>query len=320
MLWYASFLIVLAAVVLFAAVVVGFFFRVMFFRIRKIERRFEDEDMWEIHFGRYADRAIPVLKKMRDAACDEVSVRSFDGLLLSGRFYRAENPKGVFILVHGYRSCGFYDFCGIFDFLRQEGYHILLIDQRAHGKSQGRYIGYGIPERGDCLRWTKWVSSHYPSLPVFLYGVSMGCASVLMASGFSLPENVRGIVADCGYTKPVEIFKSVAGTNFRLPRIVSRPLIFVTVRLCRLVAGFSPDAYSTLDAMKNNRLPVLFIHGKRDRFVPFRMTLENYRVCRAEKELFPVENASHAMSVFEAPEMYRAKLKAFTDKYGSRRL
>lgn len=317
MAWYGWIGIGFFAFFLIGAVFwVVFFFRVIFVRMRKLDRRFDSEKMQRVHFGRHADAALPLLRKMRAASCSEVSVQSQDGLALFGRFYPVTDPKGVFLLVHGYRSCGFYDFCGIFSFLQQEGYAVLLIDQRSHGKSEGRYIGYGALERDDCLRWIKWISLRYPSLPVFLYGVSMGCATVLMASGLLLPETVHGIVADCGYTKPDAIFRKVAEENLRIPRVFHRPLLFFTNHLCRLFAGYSPEAFSTVDALKTNRLPVLFIHGKADRFVPCRMTEENYRSCMAEKELFLSEKAGHAMCMFAEAEHYRSRLKAFAERYG----
>ena len=140
----------------------------------------------------------------------------------------------------------------------------------------------------------------------------MGCATVLMAAGLPLPSNVRAIIADCGYTSPKEILKTVLKRDYHLPAF---PIMNLTELLTRWRAGFGYSDASALDAMRNCRIPVLFIHGEKDTFVPVQMSLDNYMACRAPKELLIVPGAVHAAASLQDPEGYQRAVLAFMKKY-----
>lgn len=224
---------------------------------------------------------------------ERVKLTSFDGLTLTALYLPVKNPRGTVIAFHGYRSLATIDFALEVEFFHRLGFDVLLPYQRSHGESQGKYITYGVKERFDCRDWAVYAARRFGDRPLFLMGISMGAATVLMASGLELPENTRGIVADCGFTTPWEIMAHVARRDFHLPAF---PLLYLLELLARLIAGFSLKGADTRQALKSTRLPVLFLHGEADDFVPLSMTEENYRACAGKKAQYLVPEAGHAQS------------------------
>ncbi len=256
----------------------------------------------EIKAGREYIKATP---------CEEWQIQSHDGLLLSARYFKNGESDKTIILFHGFRSSGEHDFSCAFKMYFDFGFNILIPDQRAHGKSEGKYICYGVLERFDALCWIEKLNAELGSdQAIFLSGVSMGASTVLMASGLELPENVKGIIADCGFTSPEAIIKKVMCEDMKIP---SFPLYFGAATVSRLLAGCD-FKYSTLDALKSCRLPVLFIHGRADNFVPFYMGEENFAACPTEKTAIWVEGAGHGTSFLYETERCVKALKEFIDK------
>ncbi len=241
---------------------------------------------------------------------EEVGIVSHDGLKLVGHFLNA-HTKRTLILFHGYRSRAYRDFSCVAEYYRSLGFNLLFVDQRAHGKSEGQHITFGVKERFDCVRWAEYIDRRIGG-EIFLDGISMGASTVLMASGEKLPESVKGIIADCGFTSPAEIMEKVMTVDLKIPKM---PLFVPVAWMIRLRAHFAVDEYSTLEAMKNNRLPILFIHGREDKFVPCEMTVRTYEACRAEKEMVLVDNAGHGVSYMMEPERCRAALNEFLNRY-----
>lgn len=242
---------------------------------------------------------------------EQVSITSNDGLELKGNLICAKNPKRTVLCVHGFRGQGICDFGAVCSFYYEQDCNLLIIDQRSHGASDGRYITFGIKERYDVASWTSFLNEKLgDKLPIILDGVSMGAATVLMASGLELPSNVRGIIADCGFTSPREIFKHVAKEYYHLP---SFPLIPIFGLLCRTVAGFNMDDTNTKEALAKNTRPVLFVHGESDRFVPSYMSRENYEECKADRYIETVPGAGHGQSYLVRMEQCQEKLKEFFD-------
>ena len=242
----------------------------------------------------------------------DVFIISRDGLKLHGFFIEQPAPtaaRGTIILVHGWHSCWDLDFSGSAPFLHKEGCSLLLIDQRCHGESGGDLISYGVKEKDDVLLWLEWVERTHPGLPVYLCGVSMGAATVLMVAGESLSGRIRGVIADCGYSSPTPVIK---GTLTHTLGKWGAPTYMAIDLNCRRRGGFSLSESSPAQALKKNTdIPCLFFHGDADPLVPWTMSLENYRACRAPKELVVVHGAAHAMSYIVEPGLYREKLCAF---------
>ena len=239
-----------------------------------------------------------------------VRMAAQDGTELVGHLFRAPRQKRVVLAMHGWRSGWARDFGAVADFLRDVDCTVLYAEQRGQGGSGGEYMGFGMIERFDCLEWIKWLNgSGFADSKIYLAGISMGASTVLMTAGFpELPENVAGVIADCGFTSAKAEWKYISENNLRIP--YDRRGRHVDA-LCRRRIHLDSDAYTTLDAMKTCRIPILFVHGEADTFVPPEMTLQNYEACRSPKELLLVPGANHGMSYFRDQAGYEGAVKNF---------
>ncbi len=237
-----------------------------------------------------------------------VEIQSRDGTRLVGHWIPAPRPKRVVVAMHGWRSAWDNDFGMVADFFQKNDCSVLYAEQRGQGGSGGEYIGFGLTERYDCLDWVNWVNQKtHRQLPVYLCGISMGASTVLMAAGLPLPENVRGILADCGYTSAEAIWKHVAKNLHLSYGICGKPACKLAKRrLCMAM-----DSETCPNALSQCQVPVLFVHGTDDHFVPVEMTYENYKACAGPKRLFVVPGAEHGMSYLVDPKGYEAAVKAF---------
>ena len=264
-------------------------------------------------FARYRDAAA---ENLINTPHETVSITARDGVKLVGHFVGCTEPKRAIIAMHGWRSSWAKDFGMISDFLHENACAVLYAEQRGQNESGGSYMGFGLTERFDCLDWINWLNgSGYDTFPLYLCGVSMGAATVLMASGFTLPENVHGIIADCGYTSPYAIWKHIAENNLHLR--YDKWMRDTIDEMCRERINFSSDDFSCTKALESCRVPVLFIHGTDDNFVPIEMTYENYKYCDALKRLLVVPGAGHGMSYAVDKARYEQTVLQFWRDYDS---
>ncbi len=238
----------------------------------------------------------------------EVEIRSYDGLKLRGHYYRHPEAKRIIIAFHGWRSCWSRDFSIVSDFWKKNGCSILYCDQRGHGDSEGKYIGFGLTERYDCLAWAKYLSVNTHDIPIYLAGLSMGGTTVLMASDLELPERVAGIMSDCAFSGPQAEWKHIIEKNFKFSYEIIRDL---ADKMLKKKLGVESVTFTTSDALKNAKVPVLFIHGASDNFVPVTMTYENYLACASEKMLLIVPGADHGISYRVEKDNYERKVLDF---------
>ncbi len=254
------------------------------------------------------DQSLALIGRFAAEPCERISVRSHDGLCLVGRYYRGKEGAPRVICFHGYRSTGIRDFCGGCRYLLDTGRSVLLVDQRGHGESGGHTITFGVKERLDCLTWVQYAAQRFGAdTPMVLYGVSMGAATVLMASGLELPPNVRGIIADCPYSTAEGIIRKVC-RDIRLPDRPLYPLVALGARLFgrfRLSDGDAPAAVARA------KVPILIIHGEDDRFVPCGMseTIRQANPAMTRRETFP--RAGHGISYLLDPARYERCLEEF---------
>ena len=232
---------------------------------------------------------------------ETVSVRSRDGLKLTGKYYHLRDGAPVALCFHGYRGMGVRDFSGGALLCMELGQNVLLVGQRAQERSEGHTISFGVNERFDVLSWIDYAVSRFGgATKLLLYGISMGAATVLMASELDLPDNVRGIVADCPYTSVKEIICKVAA-EIGLPPVFFWPFI----RLGALLfGGFRAEDGDALKAVESVRVPVLLMHGEDDRYVPCEMSR---RIQRANPELISLHTfpgAGHGISFMTDRERY----------------
>ena len=252
-------------------------------------------------------------KALLEKDIEEVEIKSRDGLRLVGHWYPCENAKRVIIAMHGWRSAWYMDFGMIADFWHNEGCSILFAEQRAQNNSEGDYMTFGYMERYDCLDWINWVNERTEQkYPVYLAGVSMGASTVLMTAGLDLPENVKGVIADCGFTSAYDIWRHVVKDNMKLSYGLRGLMID---RICQKKINTNSKNITTITAMQKTQIPILFIHGTDDKFVPVRMTYENYKACNAPKELLIVPGAIHGESYYVEQEKYETATKNFWNLY-----
>lgn len=238
---------------------------------------------------------------------------SVDGTKLVGQLYEFGGEGApLTIFFHGYRGTALRDGCGGFAMTKELGRNILMVDQRGNGESGGNVITFGVLERVDCLDWCNYAVERFGgNVKIILSGVSLGAATVLMASDVGLPKNVKGIVADCGYSSPKEIICKVAKEG-GYPTSVCYPLLKAA---CRLRAGFDLDSASAVESVKNTDIPILIIHGDDDRYVPCEMAYKIFEACASpKKELLIVPGAPHAASYMTDEKKYRETVERFMNE------
>lgn len=287
-----------------------FVFRFAFLRdkVSKRERFDPDRPTGEPWFAVVAEG----VRYVKPLPREEVSIRSRDGLSLYGMIFEPKQPpRATIILFHGYRSFPEHDFGGILQhYLEDCHFRLLLVDHRAHGKSEGKYITFGVREKDDCVDWARYVADRFGTdHPILLDGMSMGSTTVMLAAGERLPENIVGIIADCGYTTPEAILKKV-GRDLRMPVSLLLPGVYL---LCYL-HGFDPRSASAPRALANKTVPILIIHGEADGFVPHEMSVENFAAARGDKRFLSVPGADHGMSYFVNKPAVSAALHELLDR------
>ncbi len=303
-------LFVLFSVLLVILVSGGYMFFVACVRRKEMPWLIEEE-MQKTPYSKYIQYIQLADRFFREHDTQEVSIESFDGLKLCGLWVRAKEPKGTILLAHGYRSSKLLDFSVAFEYYHDLGMNLLVPDQRAHGKSEGKYITFGVKESRDMVSWIDFHNQTYGNFPVILSGLSMGASTMLYLADRELPPNVKGIIADCGFTSPKAILGSVFRSVIHMP---AGPTLLAAEWFARIFAGFSLTEKDTRVVLKNSRLPVFMVHGTDDNFVPCEMTREGYAVCTGEKSLLLVDGAEHGVSFLVDRPAYTDAIMKFLDK------
>lgn len=253
------------------------------------------------------------MKEVRTFEYKDMYITSFDGLKLHARYYEYSKGAPIEIMFHGYRGNADRDLCGGVQRCFSLGRNVLLVDQRAASKSEGNVISFGINESRDCLGWIDKVTEVFgKEQKIILCGISMGASTVLMAAGNPLPKNVIGVLADCGYTSAEEIIKKVI-KQLKLPLKAS--YFFVSVG-ARLFGRFNLKNASATVALKKCKIPVIFMHGEKDGFVPFEMSVKNYAACTSVKRLVAFPEADHGTAYLVDPEKYLNEIVSFSEHMG----
>lgn len=247
-----------------------------------------------------ADEIYACSRIMEKSECQWVGIRSYDGLLLKARYYHHADNAPLMILFHGYRSMALRDCSGGFILAGKLGMNVLVPDQRAHGKSEGRTITFGIKERFDVISWIRFCNAEFGEQRIVLSGLSMGAATVLMSASEELPSNVVGIIADSGFSAPKDIICKVCGDK-KLPCKLCYPFIALGTHL---FGGFSLKDCSAEEAVRNTDLPILLIHGEDDRYVPAEMSKQIFAARPQNTNLVLFPNAGHGLCYMTDPKLY----------------
>ena len=247
-----------------------------------------------------------------EASVETVSVVSKDGYKLAGHCFIHSNEENRWVIVvHGYQSSE-ESSKKIARHYYNRGFNALTISLRAHGNSEGQYIGMGYLDKDDLFLWTEYLVKRNPNAKIVYHGTSMGSATVLFASSLSLPSNVRSIVADCGYTDVWSIFESELKNRFGLPAF---PILYMADIMGRIKAGYSIKNASVIDAVRHSHVPTLFIHTTSDDFVPVSMVHELYNSHSGDKQLYIVRGANHTEAKYVNMEAYYGTIMDFLRNY-----
>ena len=297
-----------------AALLISYFtYRMVFMRKRR-----DYDPYFGLEGPKYAEHIESLSRIIESISAEEyetVEITARDGLRLVGRYYHRRDGAPIHLICHGYKSSPLRDGSGGGCDSRDMGHNLLLIYQRAHGESEGETISFGIRERFDVIDWTKYLTERFgDKCEIILIGTSMGAASVLMAAGLGLPKTVRCVIADCPYSTVGEVIRKSA-------RDMSYPanLVYPFIRLgARVFGGFSPEAASPIEAVRDAELPIFIAHGEDDSMVPCEMSV---RIAEAAAEagvdctLATFPGAEHCMSFIVDYEGYTKKRNEFLKKH-----
>ena len=253
------------------------------------------------------------IKWVEEKQKEECRIRAKDGVSLVGDFIENPGSKKVLLLMHGYRSCYYNDFACAVPWMYEQGFHIMLIDQRAQGRSGGKCLTFGVLEKYDCLCWVEYLLEKLGSdCEIYLHGISMGAATVLMAAGLDLPPQVKGISADSTFTTPTEIIKRTAK---RYLKIDADPFMPMLEKMCQVLGHFDLKDGDTRTAIQNCKLPLLLIHGEGDKFVPCYMSEETFQAASTpHKQFIHVPDAGHGLSYLVDREACRKAIMKFWEQ------
>ncbi len=303
-------LCVIAFIILIILLISYICFRIVFYSSRK--PKYDDKAI-EIYEGKayepYYAQMQQDIKDVIELPKEYVSIKSHDGLTLRGKYYEVKKGAPIELMLHGYRGNGKRDLSTGVLRARGKGRNVLVIDHRGSGLSDGKVITFGVKESIDALGWINYIINNIDKdAKIFLTGISMGAATVMNCSTMELPKNVVAILADCGFTSPKDIISKVMRDMKLSPK-----LLYPFIKLgAKLFGRFNIDEKSSIESVKNCKLPIIFIHGKEDGFVPYEMSVRCYEACGSKnKKLLLIDKADHGLAFMADPELYLIELEGF---------
>ncbi|SET31615.1 alpha/beta hydrolase [Enterocloster lavalensis] len=285
----------------------GCFFHRTMVRTNAVRQR--TRDMSGTDWGRYISEIQERKEWVKRQPHKDVFIESEDHLLLHATYFPGSCSDRAVICFHSYASEGLTDFSSLARFYLEMGYRLLVVDERAHGRSEGIYFGFGCLDRRDAVLWIReMIRRMGRDCRLVLHGISMGGATALMTAGLDLPPQVKAVISDCAFTSAWEVFSSVLHKQYHMPAF---PVIQIADRMTRKSAGYGLDECNAREEVKMAGVPVLFIHGEADAFAPCSMAYELYAACRSPKELLVIPGAGHAEAYYKDAERYERAVRAF---------
>jgi len=302
-----EYIIIICAVVIIIILLSYFVFKKVFY-VRKRRKYFDEEYLRARFKVNDYENAINWLEKQE---IEDVSITSFDGLKLCARYIkRKPSNNKIVILVHGYRSNSNRMLELAKMYYEKFNCDVLLIDLRAHGLSEGKYIGMGTVDSKDLIGWINYLNLKGNS-QIILHGFSMGAATIMSISDLNL-KNLSLIVEDCGFASAKEeLFYKMKQEVF-IPAWILYPLVSL---FCKIKIGFYLKECDPIDHVKNSIYPMLFIHGNDDTFVPVKFAYELYNVCPSPKDILIVDKAAHTLAYRVNSKAYEEKISDSINKY-----
>ncbi len=324
------YVIIIAAAAVILSAAAGLF--MYFFAIVRDHSGKRQKNLWEEEFvpypgsDSYKTMTTEGVNYIKSHITEVVRIKSHDGLTLTAHVIEPSGgftPRGVFLMAHGYRSSGVHDFSCAAKTINDLGFICLIIDQRAHGYSEGENICFGALEKYDISRWAAFAEEHF-GLPIILDGVSMGSSTVMMGAEVGYPNSVVAVIADCGYTNAGAICRRTMNRWFHLPPF---PIYYIARLFTRIFAGIDldkTDVTAGLSELRRRRIPILFAHGDEDDFVPYPDSVKNLAVFDGatldehnaipQAELFTAHGADHATSFIKDNGGYMEAIERLMNK------
>ncbi|AQW24848.1 alpha/beta hydrolase [Clostridium perfringens] len=270
----------------------------------------------EKSYSRYVENNLFDEALYNSASKEDITLKSFDGLNLTSTLIMNENPTNKFIvLVHGVSIC-YVGSLKYFDIFYKNGFNILIVNQRRHGKSEGKYSTYGFYEKYDVNMWIEYLKSRFGNdIILGLHGESMGAGTVMET--IPLNDSIKFVIEDCGYSNFHELigFQITHAYKNRLVRKILRPSLIFANFFMKTKAKFSMKKIVPIDIVASTSLPMMFVHGKEDYFVPWYMAVDLYKAkTKGYKELYLVEGAKHAEALEVNKILYEKKIMTFIEK------
>lgn len=305
--WYYIVLIVIASIILFVVLVSLICFLLTFYSFKSSKQ----DDIFLPEGEEYQKYKELIKKDIQDARkmnYIEMSIKSFDGLTLKGKYYELEKGLPMEIMFHGYKGTGERDLSTGIKRAHLCKRNALVVDQRASASSEGRVISFGVNESKDCLSWINHCIDYFgENQKILITGISMGASTVINASSYDLPKNVVGILADCGYDSAKDIIKNTI-KKMHLPASILYPFVKLGARL---FGGFNLEEIKPIEAIKKCKLPIIFIHGDKDDFVPTYMSTNLYNACTSNKKIVYIKDAGHGIAYLVDPFKYLQEVEEF---------
>lgn len=300
--------------IIMAILVIAFFLATGLYIFRSTVTR-ELHDI-EKSYNRYVENNLFDEALYNSASKEDITLKSFDGLNLTSTLIMNENPTNKFIvLVHGVSIC-YVGSLKYFDIFYKNGFNVLIVNQRRHGKSEGKYSTYGFYEKYDVNMWIEYLKSRFGNdIILGLHGESMGAGTVMET--IPLNDSIKFVIEDCGYSNFHELigFQITHEYKNRLVRKILRPSLIFANFFMKTKAKFSMKKIVPIDIVASTSLPMMFVHGKEDYFVPWYMAVDLYKAkTKGYKELYLVEGAKHAEALEVNKILYEKKIMTFIEK------
>ena len=259
-------------------------------------------------YDNHYDQFIAWAKASRELPHEKVETISFDGLKLRGKYYESQKGAPIEIMFNGYRGNAERDMSGGIERCFKLGRNALIVNQRACGDSEGKVHTFGINEKKDCLAWIKFCIEKFgENCQLILTGISMGGATVLLASRETLPKNVKYVLSDCSYTSAKEIIcKTIK--EMKLPSKICFPFVKLSGKI---FGKFNVEKDNPINAVANATLPIILFHGNQDTLIPCEMAQRLYNACITQKYIYIVDGAEHGLAYPEDKEGYLNAIREF---------
>ena len=263
-------------------------------------------------YASYSDIFAKLISELNNLKYEDIYIKSHDGLKLHGKYYHIRKDAPICICLHGYRSSSTKDFSSGIKMCFENKFNVLLVDHRAHEKSTGQVITFGIKERYDCLDWINYIDKKFPNSKIFLFGISMGASTAIMSAPLITSQKVAGIIADCPYSSPKQIIKKIA-IDMKLPCNILYPFIYLGALL---FGKFNINEFDCFKAVKTLKIPTLLIHGENDSFTPCQMSKDLKKYASENLNLILFPKADHGLSYISDEKRYKQAVKEFIKNIG----